>query len=127
MRPRCVVGRFHALLAAELMSAFYQQDFLQAYVDHLSETGHWAPALSRLAFEGLANGYQNRFPLTWSDRKAKIKNIVGWFVSNESPRGSAAMAAAVLDFWVSDWVTLAARLRNGEPGLHPELFERPII
>ncbi len=121
------VNLFRALLAAELMSAFYQQDFLQAYVDHLSETGHWVPALSRLALEGLANGFQNRFPLSWSDRKAKVKNIVGWTVSNESPRGSASMAAAVLDFWTSDWTALAAQLRQGEPGLHPELFERPIL
>jgi hypothetical protein len=115
------------LLASELMAAFYQQDFLQEFVSHLGELGHWAPALGRLAFEGLANGLQNRLPLTWSDRKAKIKKIVGWTVTSESPRGSPAMAAAVLDFWTSDWVALAARLRKGEPGLDPQLYERPIV
>jgi Holliday junction resolvase-like predicted endonuclease len=62
-----------------------------------------------------------------SDRKAKIKKIVGWTVTSESPRGSPAMAAAVLDFWTSDWVALAARLRKGEPGLDPQLYERPIV
>jgi len=121
------VDLFQALLASELMGAFYQQDFLEVFVSHLRELGHWALALSRLALEGLANGFQNRFPLAWSDRKAKIKNIVGWTVSDESPRGSASMAAAVLDFWTSDWVSLAKRLRDGEPGLDPQLLERPIL
>lgn len=121
------VDLFQALLATELMSAFYQRDFLQAFVGHLNETGHWASALSRLALEGLRDGFQNRFPLTWSDRKAKIKNIIGWTVSKQSPSGSASMAAAILDFWTSDWVMLAARLRQGEPGLDPKLFERPIL
>ena len=37
------------------------------------------------------------------------------------------MAAAVLDFWTSDWAAMATRLRRGEPGLAPELFERPIL
>lgn len=121
------VDLFQALLASELMAAFYQQDFLQEFVSHLGELGHWAPALGRLAFEGMANGLQNRLPLTWSDRKAKIKKIVGWTVTNESPRGSLSMAAAVLDFWTSDWVALSARLRKGEPGLDPQLYERPIV
>jgi len=120
------VDLFQSLLAAELMSAFYQRDFLQVFVSHLNQTGHWMPALSRLALEGIGIGH-NRFPLTWSDRKAKIERIVGWTVNKESPRGSSSMAAAILDFWTSDWVTLAARLRQGEPGLHPKLFERPIL
>jgi hypothetical protein len=120
------VDLFQALLATELTSAFYQRDFLQAFVTHLNETGHWAPALSLLALEGIATGH-NRFPLTWSDRKAKIERIVGWTVSKKSPRGSPLMAAAILDFWTNDLVTLAARLRQGEPGLHPKLFERPIL
>jgi Holliday junction resolvase-like predicted endonuclease len=37
------------------------------------------------------------------------------------------MAAAVLDFWTSDWVAMGHRLRNGGSGLEPELFERPVI
>ena len=62
------VELFQALLASELMNAFYQQDFLQAFVGHAARLGHWAAALSQLALEGMANGSQNRFPLTWSDR-----------------------------------------------------------
>lgn len=121
------VGLFQVLLASELMNVFYQQDFLQVFVDHAARLGHWAAALSRLGLEGLANGSQNRLPLTWSDRKAKINKIVGWTVCDAFPRGSYAMAAAVLDFWTSDWVALADRLKKGEPGLNPQLLERPVL
>ncbi|MBL8252319.1 MAG: hypothetical protein JNJ76_01785 [Candidatus Competibacter sp.] len=121
------VSLFQALLASELMNAFYQQDFLQVFVSYANRLGHWLPALSRLALEGLANGSQNRFPLTWSDRKAKISKIVGWTVCEAFPRGSHAMAAAVLDFWTSDLTALAERLKKGTPGLEPTLCERPIL
>lgn len=121
------VGLFQILLASDLMNVFYQQDFLQAFVNHAANLGHWAAALGRLALEGLENGKQNRFPLTWSERKPKINKIVGWTVCDAFPRGSHAMAAAVLDFWTSDWVALADRLKRGEPGLNPQLLERPVL
>ena len=121
------VDLFQALLASELMSAFYQQDFLQAFMNHAASLGHWAAALRRLATEGLAKGFENRFPLTWSDRKPKINRIVGWTVCEAAPRGSHAVAAALLDFWTSDWVALAERLRKQEPGLDPQLLERPVL
>lgn len=118
---------FQALLSLELMSAFFQCDFLERFVQNLRESGHWVSALGRLAFEGMVDGNQIRFPLTWSDREAKVANIVGWTVDANSPKGSPIAAAAVLDFWTSDWVALSERLRKGEPGLLPELFERPIL
>lgn len=121
------VDLFQALLALELMSAFFSLHFLAPFAGHLRETGNTVEALSRLAMEGLQNGGQNRFPLTWSDRAAKITNIAGWTVSAENPGGSARMAGAILDFWSNDWVALAARLRRGEPGLRPDLFERPVL
>ena len=118
---------FQALLSLELMSAFFQRDFLERFVQNLKESGHWVSALGRLAFEGLVDGNQNRFPLTWSDREAKIAKIVGWTVNANSPQGNPLIAAAILDFWTSDWVALSERLSKGESGLHPELFERPIL
>lgn len=121
------VNLFQALLSLELMSAFFQRDFLQTFAQNLKESGHWVAALGRLALDGLVNGNQNRFPLTWSDREAKIANIVGWTVNAYSPQGSPLVAAAILDFWTSDWVALSERLRKGESGLHPELIERPIL
>ena len=121
------VNLFQALLSLELMSAFFQRDFLQSFAQDLKKSGHWVSALGQLAWDGLMDGNQNRFPLTWSDREAKIANIVGWTVNADSPQGNPLIAAAILDFWTSDWVALSDRLRKGESGLHPELFERPIL
>lgn len=70
---------------------------------------------------------QNRFPITWSDRAAKIARITGWTVTKEFPQGSAKAAEAILDFWTIDLSGLSARLRKGEAGLQPELFERPVL
>lgn len=121
------VNLFQALLSLELMSAFFQRDFLQSFAQNLKKSGHWVAALGQLAWGGLVDGNQNRFPLTWSDREAKIANIVGWTVNADSPQGNPLIAAAILDFWTCDWVALSERLRKGESGLHPELFERPIL
>ncbi len=121
------VDLFQALLSLELMSAFFAGHFLAPFAEHLKDTGSVLHALSRLAMEGLQDDLQSRFPLTWSDRSTKVQKIKGWTVSAEHPGGSAPMAAAVLDFWTSDWAAMATRLRRGEPGLAPELFERPIL
>lgn len=118
---------FTALLSLELMSAFFLRDFLHVFAAHFRETGDSLVALSRLAFRGIAEGLQNRFPLTWSDRTEKIAKIVGWTVSSEMPQGSPRMAAAILDLWSSDWAMLGRRLREGVGGLQPELFERPVL
>lgn len=120
------VNLFQALLSLELMSAFFQRNFLESFVQNL-EAGHWVAALGQLAWDGLVDSNQNRFPLTWSDREDKITNIVGWTVSAASPQGSPLVAAAILDFWTSDWVALSERLRRGEAGLAPALSERPIL
>jgi Holliday junction resolvase-like predicted endonuclease len=121
------VPLFQALLSLELMNVFYQRDFLETYVTHLRSTGNWAMALSMLAFNGLRDGSQNRFPLTWSSRNDKIAKMVGWTVTAEHPQGNPRHAAAVVDFWTSDWSKLAAQLQGGAPGLKPDLFERPIL
>lgn len=121
------VDLFQAMLSLELMSAFFKLHFLVPFAVHLGETGNAMMALSRLAMEGLVDGGQNRFPLTWSDRATKVANITGWTVSREHPGGSARLAAAILDFWSSDWAALAARLSKGAPGLSPDLFERPVL
>lgn len=121
------VHLFTALLSLELMSAFFLRDFLQVFVEHLKDSRDTLAALSRLAFSGLADGFQNRFPVTWSDRSEKIAKIVGWTVRSECPDGNPRMAAAILDFWTSDWGQLGKRLRDGGGGLLPELFERPVL
>lgn len=122
-----VVPLFQALLSLELMNVFFQRDFLEAYVQHLRTTGNWAAALSVLAMNGLLDGDQNRFPLTWSNRDVKVANMVGWTVTAEFPRGNPRHAAAIVDFWTSDWSKLAAQLQGCVPGQTPELLERPIL
>lgn len=121
------VDLFQALLSLELMSAFFQRDFIGEYVQHLQESEDWVAALNRLIMDGLSQGRENRLPLTWSDRNAKISRITGWTVNPELPQGSPLMAARILDFWTSDWSSLAALLRNSQAGLRPELLERPIL
>lgn len=121
------VPLFQALLSLELMSAFFHRDFLQNYADHLRKTGDCTAALSAMAMQGLVDGIQIRFPLTWSDRDTKIDNVVGWTVTAEHPNGSKRMAAAVVDFWTSDWAKLAVQIRDSASGLQPKFFERPIL
>ena len=121
------VPLFQALLSLELMNVFFQRDFLETYVKHLRSTGDWAAALSMLAFNGLRDGNQNRFPFTWSNREAKIANMVGWTVTPEHPQGNRRLTEAIVDFWTSDWSKLAKQLRDGAAGLKPDLFERPIL
>lgn len=123
------VPLFQALLSLELMNVFFQRDFLETFVKHLRSTGDWAMALSMLVFNGVRDGNQNRFPLTWSSREAKIANMVGWTVTAEHPQGNPrhAAAAAVVDFWTSDWSKLATQFRDRAAGLKPNLLERPIL
>ena len=121
------VPLFQALLSLELMNVFFQRDFLETYIQHLRTTGNWAMALSMMAMNGLRDGNQIRFPLTWSSRDAKIANMVGWTVTSEFPKGNPRHAAWIVDFWTSDWSKLATQLKGDAPGQTPELLERPIL
>jgi Holliday junction resolvase-like predicted endonuclease len=121
------VDLFQALLSLELMSAFFFHDVIGEYVKHLQDSENWVAALEKLIVGGLGQTLENRLPLTWSDRDTKISRITGWTVSPETPQGSPRMAARILDFWTSDWASLAAQMRNSQAGLRPELFERPIL
>ncbi len=121
------VDIFRALLSLNLMSVFFQQDFLAAFAERLDASGDWIVALQRLAMDGLRDGPQNRLPLTWSSRDSKVSNITGWTVTASEPAGNPRMASAILDFWTYDMVATAERLQRNEPGLQPHLFERPVL
>jgi Holliday junction resolvase len=121
------VNLFQALLSLELTSAFFQRDYLAKFGALHAKSGNSATALSELALQGLMEGMQNRFPLTWSEREQKIRSIVGWTVCDKFPKGSLPMAASILDFWTNDWQELAARLRSNALGLVPEILERPFL
>lgn len=122
------VDVFRALLSTELMTAFYIEDFLRPYYQHLQHSNHPWLALGRLAFGGLLKpNMQNRFPITWSDRAAKIARITPWTATPEHPQGQTRAAEAILDFWTSDWSTLAKRFREGDIALRPRWQERPLL
>ena len=121
------VNLFQALLAQELTTIFFLRDYIGIFTGHAQTEGHWRTALGRLALQGLLEGMQNRLPFTWSDRTAKVRRITGWTVTPEQPQGSVASAQAILDFWCYDMVALGDRLGRDEPGLHPRLFERPVL
>ena len=121
------INLFQALLSQELTSIFFLRDYVGVFAAQAQVEGHWRPALRHLALQGLLDGMQNRLPFTWSDREKKVRRILGWTVTPEQPQGSATAAQAILDFWCYDMVELAERLGRGEPGLHPRLFERPVL
>ncbi len=121
------VSLFQALLSLNLMSVFFQQEFLAAFADRLDVSGDWVTALQGLITDGLREGLQNRLPLTWSDRDSKVTNITGWTVTASEPKGNPRTASAILDLWTYDMVAMAERLQRNESGLHPQLFERPVL
>lgn len=121
------VNLFQALLSLNLMSMFFQADFLTAFAARLETTAGWIGALQRLAFDGLREGMQNRLPLTWSGRDAKVTNITGWTVTAAQPQGDASMASAILDFWTYDLVAMSAQFKGDAPGLRPHFYERPVL
>jgi hypothetical protein len=122
------VDVFRALLATELMTAFFIEEFLLPYQEYLRQFGYPWLALGRLAFGGLTQvEMQNRLPITWSDKAAKIATITPWTASTDYPHGQAQAAEAILDFWTSDWIALAEQLRRGDVGLRPRLHERPML
>lgn len=118
---------FQALLSLELTARFFMLDFIAPFVEGAERTGGWIASLRQLALGGLANGMQNRFPLTWSTRAEKVAKTTGWTVTPNQPAGSARMAAAIVDFWSHDMLAEAERLQKGDPGLAPRLIERPYL
>ena len=83
--------------------------------------------MQRLAFDGLRDGMQNRLPLTWSGRDAKVANITGWTVTAAQPQGDASMASAILDFWTYDLAAMSAQFKGDAPGVRPHFYERPVL
>ena len=121
------VDLFRALLALNLMSAHFLRDFLAAFADRMKATGDCISALRVLAMDGMRDEFQNRLPLTWSSREAKVRNITGWTVTPSHPQGTARVAGAILDFWTYDLASIAGRLRADKHDLVPQLFERPVL
>lgn len=120
------VDMFNALLSIELMTAFYNHDFMFPFLDALRQCDHPWQALGMLALSGFSQG-ENRLPLTWSERAAKIARITPWTATRDRPQGHPRAAEAIVDFWTCDLPALARELREGGPALRPRLQELPIL
>jgi hypothetical protein len=122
------VDVFQALLSLELMTAFYIKEYVRPYGKHLSEAVHWRQALAELAMAGMMEPIpQNRLPITFSDRAAKIESIRPWTVTKYFPQGLAKAAEAILDFWTNDLSGLSKQIRSSPSGAIHKLHERPVL
>jgi hypothetical protein len=122
------VNLYEALLSLNLMSAFFNKDFIAPYQQYLSEEKSWLVAISRLAFEGMQQG-ENRFPITWSSKKEKVARIKAWTVNQTFPYGNEKAAEAIIDFWSHDLKSTSKKFQSEKSPLVliPELYERPIL
>ena len=118
-----------ALLSLELMIAFYSIDFISVFMKNQQQTGDWQHSLGMLAMSGFRGDpdVELRFPITWCNWKQKAKNIVGWTVSQEIPKGNIKSAEAILDFWSLDFKKWSTQLQDNNYVHIPELTERPIF
>jgi Holliday junction resolvase-like predicted endonuclease len=114
----------HILLASELTTVFFEQEFLQPYRQLLCETNNPLAALGKLAMDGFMQG-ENRLPLTWSEISDKVKRICSWTVNDKNPSGDAKAAKAILQFWTSDLRALSAQIKELPNKPKPHLYEQP--
>ncbi|WP_418358860.1 nuclease-related domain-containing protein [Shewanella basaltis] len=120
------VNLFQALLSLELMIAFYLKENIEAFYYEHAHVANWQQALAMVAIKGLSTS-QNRFPITWSLWKEKVKNIVGWTVSKDFPKGSIKAAEAILEFWCLDMKKLSIELRQSQFEKIQPLYEKPVF
>ena len=118
---------FQSALTLSLMSSFFKLDFLDRYREYHRNLGDWRAALTQLVMGGLADGLQNRLPLTWSGRQNKIERLVGWTVTPERPGGNASAASVILDFWTFDMADQAERAKAHTDAQAPRVHERPVF
>ena len=121
------VELFKVLHSIELMSLFYQKDFVLPFCKNYEQTGNWQLALAQLALDGLFNGMQNRFPITFAKQNEKAEALRAWTRSDKWPHGNKKTAKAILEFWTTDLKIVAAQLHTPIHEPLPELHERPIL
>lgn len=121
------VPLFEALLSRGLTASFHITCMLNPFLEALESSGSFLQALGKIAFDGLADGTGNRFPLTWSRREARIQAMTPWTALTCPPAGSRALASNLLDFWTLDCVEYAGRLRKPGSNSQLELLERPFL
>jgi Nuclease-related domain len=116
-----------AIHSLELMTAFFNDAFIEPFKTSYKDSGHWGIALQQLVMDGLRDGFQNRFPLTWAEHEEKAQSIKSWTVSEQHPQGDIEEARAILTFWRNDLKELAENLKRNPNIPAPELHEKPIL
>lgn len=114
------INTFMFMLFAELTSVFFQNDFIDEFKILYKNTGCTYKSLSMLAFNGILNGMQNRFPMTWAKIDDKINKLTCWSVNETFPNGNEIITRAIIETWSVDLKSL-----NNNPSLIPRLNERP--
>ena len=109
------------------MSLFYQKDFVLPFCKNFKQVGDWQLALGKLAFDGLLDGMQNRFPITFAKQHEKAEALLAWTCSDKWPQGNKKSAEVILEFWTNDLEVLATLLCVPFHRPLPELHERPIL
>jgi hypothetical protein len=89
------IDLLQTLLTIELMHAFYKHGYILPYCKLREQTGSWLSALTAFSFAGLIEG-EIRFPITFSERNAKIARICNWTSSKEWPAGNKQLTEAIL-------------------------------
>lgn len=116
------IDLFKFMLFAELNSVFFQQDYIDEFKSIYAANGSLFQSLSMLAFNGLVNGNQNRFPMTWSTVENKMNSLIGWSVSSEFPQGNKNITKAIIDSWTVDLKRLACDNATIIPRLNERLY-----
>ncbi|RAU19956.1 NERD domain-containing protein [Nitrincola tibetensis] len=111
------------MLASELISTFFQTDFIEALKEARAQTSTTVEALTLIAFNGAVMG-ENRFPMTWSTPLEKARKIKGWTVCDQYPKGNLDVALSILKFWTYDLKSFSSTSETHQ-GVTPRITERP--
>ena len=116
------IDLFKFMLFAELNSVFFQQDYIDEFKSIYATNGSLYQSLSMLALNGLMNGMQNRFPMTWSTIEQKVDSLIGWSVSPDFPRGNKNITKTIIDSWTIDLKALSEENSHVVPRLNEKPF-----
>ncbi len=116
-----------ACLALEMTGVYFRQKVETPYCRALAATGDWNLALTETIFAGFAEGMENRFPLSFSDRREKVQRMRPYTQDAQNPNGSLPATKRIMEFWTTDLKALAADLKNGKPMPPLRLWERPFL
>lgn len=120
------VPLFKALLALEIVMELFEEQLVSPYRRRL-ESASWLEALPRKPVGRQVAGFSGQLPVAWADRSAVVRRVARWVADPGRGLCDLREAEAIVDFWSLDCLELRERLRRGDPGPFPTLFERPFL